>query len=407
MKIAVWHNLPSGGGNRALAFHLKGLKNLGHYIELWCPSTADNTFAEIHKWVDKINVVPLSLTDQKYKFFSWADWRTSIFWQKTKLMQAMETHCMACAADINKKNFDVLFANSCQFFFNSFIGRFVTIPSLIYLGEPNRMLYEAYPNQMWIAPYKLKLKKLFKEMCWANFYRVVIREEIANFNAYDKVLVNSYYSNESIIKAYGKGGNVCYLGIDTNLFKVIPNENKLPIVIGLGTIYHTKGIETAVEAIGKMKHNKPKLIWVGNGSDGNYKTQINLLANSLKVEIEFLEFIDDDALVRLLNQATCMLYTSKLEPFGLAPLEANACGCPVVGVAEGGIRETIKHELNGYLIERDAQKIAAYLDKIFANKELSNSLSQNAIKNIEVNWSAERGIKNIETELMGLLKKHN
>jgi glycosyltransferase involved in cell wall biosynthesis len=405
MRIAVWHNLPSGGGNRALAFHLKGLKNLGHYIELWCPDTADNNFAEINKWVDKLHVKPIQLKEQRYKYFTWKDWKTAFFWKKTRLMLAMEAHCLACAQEINTKNFDVLFANSCQFFFNSFIGRYITIPKLIYLGEPNRMLFEAYPNQIWAAPKNFKPLKVFKDKCTASFNRVVIREEIKNYKSYNKVLVNSFYSNESILKAYGLGGTVCYLGIDTNFFKTLPNENKQPIVVGLGTIMHTKGIATAVEAIGKMKTPKPLLVWVGNGSDSVYKQQISLQASKLNVQINFLEFIDDKALVQLLNQATCMLYTSKLEPFGLAPLEANACGCPVIGVAEGGIRETIQHEKNGFLVERDAEQIAFYLDKIFTDSHLQQTMSQNAINNIGIKWSAEQGIKNIEKQLLAICKK--
>ena len=52
-----------------------------------------------------------------------------------------------------------------------------------------------------------------------------------------------------------------------------------------------------------------------------------------------------------------MIYASHLEPFGYAPLEANACGTAVVALAEGGIRETMNHPHCGVLIpnlDRDA-----------------------------------------------------
>jgi hypothetical protein len=44
MKIAIWHNLPSGGGKRALYYHVKGLLQRGHTVECWCPPSADQAY---------------------------------------------------------------------------------------------------------------------------------------------------------------------------------------------------------------------------------------------------------------------------------------------------------------------------------------------------------------------------
>src|SRR5438034_4095223 len=44
MRIAVWHNLPMGGGKRALYEHVCGLVQRGHYVEAWCPPTAPQTY---------------------------------------------------------------------------------------------------------------------------------------------------------------------------------------------------------------------------------------------------------------------------------------------------------------------------------------------------------------------------
>jgi glycosyltransferase involved in cell wall biosynthesis len=54
----------------------------------------------------------------------------------------------------------------------------------------------------------------------------------------------------------------------------------------------------------------------------------------------------DENIVELLNRAAVMVYSARLEPFGLAPLEANACATPVVAVAEGGVRESIRNGVN-------------------------------------------------------------
>ena len=72
------------------------------------------------------------------------------------------------------------------------------------------------------------------------------------------------------------------------------------------------------------------------------------LAESHEVTFDARRSIDDSELVETLNRATAMVYAPRLEPFGLAPLEANACGLPVVAVAEGGVRETIIDGVNGF-----------------------------------------------------------
>src|SRR5229473_8596052 len=51
MKIAVWHNLPSGGGKRALYYHVRGLVERGHTVESWCPPTADVSYLPLRELI--------------------------------------------------------------------------------------------------------------------------------------------------------------------------------------------------------------------------------------------------------------------------------------------------------------------------------------------------------------------
>ncbi len=404
MKIAVWHNLPSGGGNRALAYHLKGLFNRGHHIELWCPPTADNTFSGIEKYVHAIHIVPLAITNHSHKHYKLRDWQTAFFWRKTKLMHALIKHSKQCSYEINNGNFDVLFANSCQLLFNSFIGRYITIPKLIYLGEPNRELFEAYPTQLWQAPTTYNPFKFVKEICRTNFRRVLIREEILNYNAFDKVLVNAAFSNESLMRAYGGSGEVCYLGIETSIF--YPNENSTiqNQVVGLGSIMHTKGIETAIDAVAQVPADiRPELVWIGNVGNARYINTLMTQAKCLGVLLTIKENITDKALIQQLQQSQCMLYTSRLEPFGLAPLEANACGCPVVAVAEGGVRETIQHNVNGLVAARNPEALGAHITSIIKDASLRERLSINSIQFIKEKWSFEKGIDNIDNALQSIV----
>lgn len=411
MKIAIWHNLPSGGGARALNYHLNGLVRRGHEVELWsCNPTADG-FIQIPETV-KIHQIPL----KRYPKENFSDKFNSYFYDKNRNMIEMEKHCRICAEQINEGKFDLLFANSCFYYAVPFIGRFVNIKKVLYLGEPFRFFYEAMPHYVWQAPPSL-FKNLFRRSYWKAFladfwaihqYRVQVREEKISYDSFDKVLVNSIFSAETVQRVFNKSATVCYLGIDTTLFESTPKESvtrsqtvpRNSYIIGLGNLYINKNPELAVRTVAAVKkENRPTLIWVSNMTHGDFFDGVTKLAKELDVDLQILSNITDNQLVSLLKGAICMIYTSNLEPFGFAPLEANACGTPVVAVQEGGIKETIIDGKNGFLCHKNPESLAEKINEIIENPSLRTAMGQWAIENIKKNWTIEASIDRLESEL--------
>jgi glycosyltransferase involved in cell wall biosynthesis len=409
MKIAVWHNLHSGGGSRALQYHIQGLVSAGHEVEIWADAPDADGFMKLPDGV-KLHQVPLRYTEKKPSF---GERLSSLFFKKDSNMISMEEHCQQCAKEINEGNFDVLFANSCHYYGVPFIGQFIKIPKILYLGEPNRYLYEAMPEQIWEAPVQ-KLSKLtpkfwvymFSDTWRANKFRVYVREERKNFKIFDKVLVNSYFSMESCKRAFGLPSEVCYLGIDNELFKPINISFTKPYVVGLGGFYAHKNPELAIRAVGKIVENRPKLLWIGNMVDDEYWEGMVELARSLDVVLEVKKMITDEKLVELLSGAICMIYSSNLEPFGFAPLEANACGTPVIAVAEGGVRETIIHGKNGFLANQNSDDIAKYIQQLVDNQELKKEISKFSIQNVQQNWTLAQCSERINLAIESVVNKN-
>ena len=88
-----------------------------------------------------------------------------------------------------------------------------------------------------------------------------------------------------------------------------------------------------------------------------------------------------------------------MEPFGFVPLESMACGTPVVGVREAGVRESVIHGVTGVLTERDTQAFAAALSKILAEPAWANELGQNGLRYAQKAWTWEASLDQLEASL--------
>ena len=146
-------------------------------------------------------------------------------------------------------------------------------------------------------------------------------------------------------------------------------------MVGVGAIITLKNIHFLIDALGRVPPPRPRLVWVGNAADASYLAALTRLAHERGVEFVPQVNISDGALIDLLNRAAAMLYAPRLEPFGYAPLEAGACGCPVITVFEGGMKETVVDGNNGLVTEPDPAAMAAALSRLLAEPELAARLS--------------------------------
>ena len=159
----------------------------------WCPPSADQEFLPLGDLIRE-HVVPLRQAGRGVV----ATLRE--LQNDTEAgIEAMNLHCQQCAEEIRDGTFDVLFANSCLSFRVTAIGRFVDIPSLLYLQEPYRWLYEALPRPPWAADERMAgwwheprpLVHALKRAVVGRRNQVLIREEARNARAFDIIACNS------------------------------------------------------------------------------------------------------------------------------------------------------------------------------------------------------------------------
>ncbi len=400
MKIAVWYNLPSGGAKRALYYHVRGLVERGHQVEIWCPPTADRDYLPLSEFASE-HVVPLRSRTQKPRGIVGRSLKE--FHAVMDAIADMDEHCGRCAEQMRAGGFDLLFANTCMMFAAAAIGRHVDMPKVLYLQEPYRDLYEARPNFAWAAQPTVTslwrspraLKRSLVDMADIQALRIKARQERLNAEAYDAILVNSYFSRESVIRAYNLDAKVCYLGIDTALFadQHLPRED---FVVGLGQISPHKNPQFVIEAVAEIPAPRPRLVWIGNMESYRYAEELQQFAQDRGVEFEAKVRISNEELRSLLNRARLMLYAPRLEPFGFAPLEGNACGLPVVAVAEGGVRETVVDGVNGLLVESTPQAMGAAAVRLLRAPSYAAQIGQDGHRVVSERWSLPASIDRLE-----------
>lgn len=126
---------------------------------------------------------------------------------------------------------------------------------------------------------------------------------------------------------------------------------------------------------------------------------LEALSRELGVAVRFKQRIPDEELLRLYNGALLTVYAPVMEPFGLVPLESMACGTPVLGVREGGVRETVLHGETGWLTERDAHEFAEALRMLLHDEALRRSLGARGPAYVRERWSWERSVACLEGHL--------
>jgi glycosyltransferase involved in cell wall biosynthesis len=317
------------------------------------------------------------------------------------------------AAAINGGRFDVLFANTSLNIAVSSIGRHVRLPGVLYLQEPSRWLYEARPAPIWAGD-PTRERSAWSPATWHRSVRTAFqvrgfrhqaRAEWRNLRAFRRILVNSRFSREAVLGAYGLNANVCYLGVDTEKFRrrPLPREDS---VIGVGAIAPHKNASLAIEALGRLPRPRPRLLWIGDAAAPDYLAELRRLARACDVEFTPSVRVDDETLIDALSRASMMVYTARLEPFGLAPLEANACGLPVVAVAEGGVRETIQDGVNGMLVEHDPELVADAIQYLRTHPDEAARMGEAGTRLVAERWTVTAAVDRLEHHLHAAALTH-
>jgi glycosyltransferase involved in cell wall biosynthesis len=147
----------------------------------------------------------------------------------------------------------------------------------------------------------------------------------------DLILANSSFITRRIRKFYKRESQVFYPPVDTNFFTY--EGNKSDFYLTASRLVPYKRIDLIVKAFRNMPDKK--IIIIGDGPD---RKKIKKISTK---NIEWLGYQNAEILRSYMQKARAFIFAAK-EDFGIAPLEAQACGTPVIAFGQGGVKDTIR-----------------------------------------------------------------
>ena len=236
-------------------------------------------------------------------------------------------------------------------------------------------LYHQYLNESGLNKgLKGKLAKYFlhKIRLW----------DIGTINRVDYYIANSNYIARRIKKIYGKESTVIYPPVDVDKFKLY--EDKEEFYFTASRMVPYKKIDLIVETFSKTDK---KLVVIGTGPD---MEKIKSKANK---NIEFLGFASNDVLLDYMQRAKAFVFAAE-EDFGIVPVEAQACGTPVICLGKGGTKETVIDGVTG--VHFQEQTVESLLNAINKFEEIQHYFIPSKIREHSLIFSKERFEKEIE-----------
>lgn len=331
MRVGVIHNLRQGGAHRRLAEQLAHLQ--AEVVEV-CPSTAtpirrDAIVVELRQAAPRVPRglrVPLRYLDLLLLLSAWR----------------------AVARRVRGLSVDVVYANPCRFLQAPAALLEDLPPSLYFCDEPRRFDTERGDNPA-------------TRPLYAPIYCVARRADRRAVARASTVVTNSSFSATEIRRAYQRPAEVLPMGVP-DVFRTVRPQAPAH-VLSVGTLIPSKGHEIVIAAASRAARGWPVLI-VAPRFEPHEAQRLSAIARAAAVALEIRVGISDGALADAYASAQATVYMARREPFGLASLEAQAAGSPVIVAAEGGLPETIDPERSGWAVPRTAAAVAAKLDEL-------------------------------------------
>lgn len=233
-----------------------------------------------------------------------------------------------------------------------------TIPRYLF---DQREQYEQKVPKIILYPYRL-LTSLFR------------RAYLHDLSKIESLLTNSKNTQKRIKTFTGRDAEILYPPVDTDFFCPGDKQQEKRYFLSFARLSSIKRVDRIVAAFQKMPGER---LIITYGKNDPERQNIGKMTEGY-ANIEMRESPSDVELRELIRGAKATIYIPVDEDFGMSPVESMSCGTPVIGVNDGGLKESILDGETGILIEAkcDPENIREAVVKI----QTLGDLSSNCIK---------------------------
>ena len=171
----------------------------------------------------------------------------------------------------------------------------------------------------------------------------------------------------------------------------LPLQEK--ILLQLGRMVPRKGVDNVIRALGQLSadERKVRLVVVGGNSDRPDPSltpeigRLQAVAREAGVEhrVQFVGRRDRQMLPLYYSASDMFITTPWYEPFGITPLEAMACGIPVVGSDTGGLKYSVAEGKTGFLVPpKDPASLARKIIQLLDDPQLAKKMGRNGLRRV-------------------------
>ncbi|MFK8047917.1 MAG: glycosyltransferase [Halioglobus sp.] len=220
--------------------------------------------------------------------------------------------------------------------------------NILYCHTPPRFLYDLYGYYLERFPWLLRPIFWLYVKAFRRYYEYAIR----NMSC---VVANS--SNTSSRLQYYLGVESIVVHPPTDIARFVWKRQD-QFYLSSGRCEPLKRVDLIVKAFLRMPE---KTLIVSSG--GSQLDELKLLARGAK-NIKFTGWISLDEMSDLIGRCIATIYIPVDEDFGMSPVESMAAGKPVIGVAEGGLKETMVNFETGILIDQHRLHVHSICDAV-------------------------------------------